>query len=123
MSSLSNASKNRSSNAANASSSGGGSKPTSPEKGDYIVNWHLQYCANIFLQHETQLNALEDLVKAELMKIRTDGEFIKNELDGTHTHLTRLQSEDRDLRNILDSIGNLSDLFRTVVQRSAQRII
>jgi hypothetical protein len=104
-------------------SSGGGSQSTKPEKGDYIINWHLQYCANIFLQQETQLNALEDLVKAEIMKIRTDGEFIKSELDGSHTHLTRLKNEDKDLRAILDSISHLSDLFRTVIQRSAQRII
>ena len=120
MSSLS--SSNVSSNVSSNGSSSG-SQSTSPEKGDYIINWHLQYCASIFLQQETQLNALEDLVKAELMKIKTDGEFIKNELNGTHTHLSRLKNEDRDLRKILDSISRLSDLFRTIVQRSAQRII
>ena len=96
---------------------------TAAENGDYIINWHLQYCASIFLQNETKLKDLGDMVKAELMKIKTDGDFIKNQLSGSHNNLLRLKNQDRDLRTILESINHLSDLFRTISRRSAQRII
>jgi len=115
--------KKKKSGGGSSSSGGGGAPPTRPEEGDYIINWHLQYCANVLLQAETQLKALSDLVKAELMKIKTDGQFIKENLSGPHQHLVRLRNEDRDLRTILDPINNLSDLLRLVASRSAERII
>jgi len=105
------------------SSSATTESPSTPEEGDYIINWHLQYNANIFLQMETQLKAMTDQIKAELMKIKTDGDFIKERLSGPHTHLARLKNEDRDLRSSLDPFNKLIDLCRLVAHRSAQRLI
>ena len=93
------------------------------ENGDYIINNHLQYCATIFLQAETQLKALSDGVKTELLKIKSDGGFIKSNLSGPHHNLVRLKNQDRDLRAILESINYLSNLFGIISNRSSQRII
>lgn len=94
-----------------------------PEDGDYIINWHLQYCANVMFQGESYLRSISDQIKAELMKIKTDGEFVKENLPGNHSHLIRLKNEDRDLRSALDPIHELMDLFKLIAHRSAERIM
>ncbi len=97
--------------------------PTRPEEGDYIINWHMQYCISLLLQSEAQLRSLSDQIKAEVVKMKTDGDFIKHELPGPHSHLTRLRNEERDLRSTLESITQLQELFRLISSRSSDRII
>lgn len=102
---------------------GGGGGSSRPEEGDYIINWHLQYCISLLLQSEAQLRSLSDQVKAEITKMATDSSFIKRELPGPHTHLIRLTNEDRDLKSTLREIESLQELFRLLSKRSSDRII
>lgn len=102
---------------------GGGGGSTRPEEGDYIINWHLQYCISLLLQSEGQLRSLSDQIKAEVTKMITDSSFIKHELPGPHTHLIRLKNEERDLKSTLKEIESLQELFRLIANRSSERII
>jgi hypothetical protein len=99
------------------------STPKKAEEGDYIINWHLQYIANIFLQYSAQLLNLQDQIKAELIKIKTDGDFIKTQLAGPHHNLVQLKNEDRDLRSALEPITDLNNLFRLIANRAANRLL
>ncbi len=94
-----------------------------PEQGDYIINFHLQYCAQLAFQAQMSLRNILDQIKTELMKIKTDGEFINQQLPGPHQNLGRLKNEDRDLRSILDPVNVLIDKFRLLSNRSSNRII
>jgi|SRR5581483_5730802 len=96
---------------------------SSSEQGDYIINWHLSYCADLMLQGEGYLHTLMDLIKAELIKIKTDSHFILEELPGPHTHISKLKSEDKDLRRILPQIKALADDMRLVAKRAQDRLI
>jgi len=102
---------------------GGGNSHTRPEEGDYIINWHLQYNAQVMLQYESQLRTLVDQIKAEINKMRVDADFIRHELHGPHAHLIRLNNEERDLQSVMEPISNLQELFRLVANRSSERII
>jgi Mg2+ and Co2+ transporter CorA len=97
--------------------------PATPEEGDYIINWHLQYCATILLQSESNIRNIADQIKAELSKIKTDFEFIKQHYDGPHHNLLRLKATDKDLLKSLDALKETSDMLRKLSTKAAQRII
>ncbi len=93
-----------------------------PEEGDHIINWHMSYVSQISLQAETQLRAFADLIKGELIKMRTDADFIREKLPGPHHHINKLKNTDRDLRRVLDPVNELADQVRSISHRAANRI-
>lgn len=93
-----------------------------PEQGDYIINWHLSYAAQIALQAESFLRTFADQIKAELIKMKVDADYIKDNLPGKHTHILKLKNEDRDLRKVLDPVNELADQMRAISNRASNRI-
>jgi hypothetical protein len=105
------------------SSSAKSKHKTKPEEGDYLIDWHLQYCSQLAFQSESNLFNILGQIKGELVKMRADTNFIENNLPGPHHHLTKLGQTDVELRQIIDNITELADKFRHIAHRTAERVI
>lgn len=105
----------------NGGPGGGPGGNRKPEEGDYLIDWHNQYCAQLAFQTEAFLRNIIGQIRAELTKMRTDVTFIETKLPGPHRNIDRLKPTDRDLRRALDPLNELADQFRAIGSRAAKR--
>jgi hypothetical protein len=93
------------------------------EEGDHIIDWHLSYINSVLLQGEAYINSLRELLRAEIVKIKSDSEFVETKLPGSHHHLQKLRLADRDLRILLDPLEDIGNRLKRTGRRNAERMI
>jgi len=97
--------------------------PCSTEEGDVQINWNLSFVTQLMGSAESQLASFANQMQAEIAKIHADTDFVRDNLDGPHNHLQRLQKTKKDLQRLVDQFRELSDKSRVVSRKAANRII
>lgn len=93
------------------------------EQGDIQINWNLTYITSLMSSAESQLTAIAGLMRSEILKIKADKDFIKDNLEGSHNHLKRLDKTAKELQRLLGQFEALADKSRNIARKAGRRVL
>jgi hypothetical protein len=93
-----------------------------PEECDYIINWNISYVCSLMNSAAANIDSFADQIRAEIVKIESDANFISESCAGPHSHLNQLNNTKNDISDALSEFTALVTLAKNVSQEAAKRV-